>query len=37
MIKSYPNLRITLDNNEEMVYAQDYYKEIKPYYVKFKK
>lgn len=35
MIKIYPNLRITLEDGS-MVYVQDYYKEIKPYYLKLK-
>lgn len=35
IIKTYPNLRLTLEDNTT-VYVQDYYKNIQPYYYKFK-
>ena len=35
MILTYPNLKLQL-NNEKQLYVQDFYKEVKPYYYKFK-
>ena len=36
MIKVYPNLRIILED-DSVIYVQDYYKYVQPYYFKLKK